>query len=1247
MQKQARWILGGLVAGAFAGALPATADITPHGGMLRYPDVSKDQIVFVYGGDLWLVARTGGVARPLASPPGEESFPRFSADGGTIAFVGNYDGDRDLYTLATAGGVPFRVTHHPMDERLCDWTPGGDLLFVGRGIGGLPRQSQLLTVAADGGLPEQLPVPYGAAGAISPDRKWLCYTPHNRDGRTWKRYRGGMASDLWLFNLETLESRQITDWEGTDTQPMWVGQTVYYLSDAGPNHRLNIWSYDTGSGDRRQVTRFSDYDVQWPALGPGPDGKGEIVLQNGTGLHLLSLPDGKLTPVKVTIPGARPTLRPQKVEYDDFINGGSISSTGKRVAIEARGEVWSVPAEKGITRNLTRTSGTAERSPAWSPDGKWIAYLSDATGEYEVYVTRSDGRGETRQVTDNGTCFRRLQSWSPDSKQICFTDKTGSIFLVEVESGAVTEVARDPWGREPGVSWSADSKWLTFALSTREASRGQICLYDVAEGALHRVTSPFFSSSSPTFDRKGEFLYFASQRSFRPTYSEIEQNFVYRDTEVLLAVPLNADVEHPWLPENEEEEWDDADGDDEDKDGDDDEGDDEEGDDEDGDDADKDKDKQDKDADSDDEDADVERNELHGVWKGTLTGLAALGMPEDEAGVTMSFVDRGDDGMIGTIEVAGSSGDFDSVEFSDGKVSMQRTTEEGMTFKLEATIDGDTLKGTWSNADMGLTGTFELTRTDEEPEDEEGDDEVKPVVIDLEGFERRALPLPVDNGSFGNLVVNDKNQLLYMRYGESRAIKLFDIDEHDKGERNVLAGAFGFDISADGKKLLALTGEKIVVVSAAAGQSASDPVDTGRMVGYVNPREEWAQVFHEAWRLQRDYFYDPGMHGVDWDAVRERYAAQLPDCVSRSDVAVLIREMIAELNVGHAYYRSGPGEPQPRESVGMLGCDFALVESPDGTAYQITTVYEGAAWDSDARGPLSQPGVEVREGDYLLAVNGIPVDTDRDPWAAFIGLADETVELTVNSAPNMEGDDLRRVLVKTLSSDGNLRFRHWIERNRAYVEEKSGGKIGYIYVQNTGVPGQNDLIRQFYGQSHMPALLIDERWNGGGQIPHRFIELLDRPVTNYWALRDGQSWTSPGDAHNGPKAMLINGMAGSGGDMFPKLFRQHRLGKLIGTRTWGGLVGISGNPGLIDGAGVTVPRFAYYDVDGSWGVEGHGVDPDIEVIDDPANMQDGADPQLDAAIAHLLDELKRHPYRPTPKPSGPDRAGMGIAEEDK
>jgi len=1274
---------------------PGVADVRPHAGMMRFPDVGPTHIVFSYANDLWLVPREGGTAVPLASPPGQEIFARFSADGRTIAFCGNYDGNLDLYTIPVDGGLPFRVTHHPAAEILCDWTPDGRLLFATNGMGPYGRIAELFSVAPEGGLPEKLPVPYGARAAISPDGQWLAYTPHNRDGRTWKRYRGGMASDIWLFNLRDHTSRKITDWEGTDSFPMWQGDMLYYLSDAGPAHRLNIWAYDFTAGSHLQITHFTDYDVEWPAIGPGPSGKGEIVFQNGPDLYLLDLATEKARTVEVTIPGDRPKIRPQTVDASDLIFDGDVSSTGKRATFEARGDIWTLPAEKGFPRNLTHTVGIAERNPAWSPDKKWIAYFSDATGEYELYITQSDGKGETRQLTTDGKVFRYNPTWSPDSKYILFTDYSGAVYLHTIESGETRLIDQDPMARVPAPHWSHDSRWITYE-KFGDNQQPAIWLYNREQDEKHQVTSGFLSDYAPTFDRKGKYLFYASSRSLgNPIGDDMGSGYVYAGTGTLIAVPLRDDVKYPWMPKNDEETWDSEGGaakeNGKDKD------------------AEKAKDDDKKDGDNGDgakrDEADKEKpaekakdDGLTGVWEGNIKGDEPL--PPD--GFDLKITVRLSDGtVLGHVTAGPHSGTITEGSFNreSGALSftLDVTTDEGTeTFSVSATISGESMTGEVTGEDFHATFTASRTSRDvpEEEKTEEGEKEkekpAEEVKIDLDGFEMRGFQLPVPRGHYGNLAVNDKNQLIYGSNGapgsgKPAEIKLLDLDDEKKEEKTVISGTGSFAISADGKKLLVHSGDAYAIVDAAAGQKLDKKIPLDGMRVTIDPREEWREIFNDAWRIQREFFYAPNMHGVDWDAVRQRYGKMLDDCASREDVSYVIGEMIGELNVGHAYYMGGTTDPGPSVSVGMLGCDFEL---HDG-AYRIKKIYHGAPWDSDARGPLSRPGVNVKEGDYLLAVDGVPLDTSKDPWAAFQGMAGRTVMLTVSSKPTLEAEETgaeehaeefaesapaenadevasqpasaesaenkeeqvekepREVLVDLLSGEGDLRFRAWIEHNRAYVEEKTGGTVGYIYVPDTAFDGRREMARQFYGQRNKAALIIDERWNSGGFTPERMVEMLNRPVTNYWVRRYGRPNASPGDAQQGPKCMLINGMAGSGGDAFPYYFRKAGVGPLIGMRTWGGLVGISGNPRLIDGAYMSVPTFAFYETDGTWGVEGHGVDPDIEVIDDPAKMVDGDDPQLDAAIELMQTEVEQHPYVPVPHPDYPDRSGMGIREQDK
>ncbi|MBX9736736.1 MAG: PDZ domain-containing protein [Phycisphaerales bacterium] len=1350
---------GALVALTAVSVPAAMADVQPMAAMLRNPAISQSQVAFTYANKLWIAPKAGGVASPLASPPGSVGFSRFSPDGQSVVFVGNYDGGRDIYTLPVSGGIPTRVTHHPANESISQWTTDGRIVFMASGIvgAGLTRQTQLYSVPVTGGMPTKFPMPYSGFGSLNADGSMVAFTPHSTDNRTWKRYRGGMATDIWVMNLKDNSAKQITDWEGTDTIPMWgsnaAKNTIYYLSDNGKDHRLNIWSYDTTSGTRAQVTSFSEDDVRWPSIGPGaPGSKGEIVFQLGSRLMLLNLDTAQSSEIKITIPGARPTIRAQVEDVSGSISDAGISPTGKRVVVEARGDIWTAPAKEGIIRNLTSTDNVFDRDPSWSPDGKWIAYFSDASGEYELWVRASDAKAPTPpepekkdddksdkkddkksddakkdeapkdeaakdkpageatdsakkeepspapaakafKLTEMGPGFRYSPTWSPDSKHIAFTDKAGAIMLatlkVDETTGAVTAelktIDTDPWANQPALSWSHDSAWLAYDRADEGNQNEAVWVYNIKAAKNTRLTSPMFSSGSPAFDRKGEYLYYRSARNFgSPTYADNDTTFAYVTTHQLLAAPLRAEMKNPFDVKLDEEELKaekkkPADKKDEKKD----------------DKGEPKKDAAPKPADSKDEPKkdDTKKDAAaltveQSVWSLTATGgtLPPEGLPfqltvrvKADSSVTAKAMSA-----LGAVEFNGT------IDKATGKLSLSGSVgPNGVT--IAATIEGTGLSGTWTSGE--INGTIKGDRTSvemvadepakdepkkDEPKKEEAkkdeakkddakkddakkddakkDDDKKEIKIDFDGFEQRAILLPIGSGNFGNLSVSNDNKLLYIRSsgrtgGEGPSIRIFDINEETREEKTVLAGAGGFTLSADGKKILVRRGGGLVIHDAAAGGGKAQIPFTSSMRTLVRPREQWKQLVTDAWRLQRDFFYEPTMHGVNWANVKTHYLGMLEDASSREDVNFIISEMISELNVGHAYLQ-GTGDvegPGPQISVGLLGADFVLDKVGENAAYKITAIYQGGDHDADARGPLSRPGLKknrINVGDYLLAVNGTPIDTSKDIFASFIGTGERTTVLTVNTSPVIDSN-AREVTVRPTGVDSGLRYRAWIEKNRKYVDEKSGGKVGYIYVPNTGVDGQNDLFRQFAGQRDRDALIIDERWNGGGQIPTRFIEMLNRPVTNYWARRDGKDWVWPPDGHQGHKVMLINGLAGSGGDMFPWLFKHNKLGKLIGTRTWGGLVGITANPPLIDGGSISVPSFGFYEKDGTWGIEGHGTDPDIVVIDDPSKMVSGGDPQLDAAIDLMLKEIAASPITQPKRPASPNRSGLGIAPEDK
>jgi tricorn protease len=1076
--------------------------------MIRYPDVSADHIVFVYAGDIWVVSKSGGTANRLSTPRGEESFPRFSPDGSLIAFSGNYDGNADIYVVPTSGGLPRRLTHHSSPDRMLDWYPDGEsILYASRMTSGTNRFNQLFRTSREGGLPARLPVPYGEFGSVAADGKTLAYLTMTRDFRTWKRYRGGSTPDIWVFDLEKLTSKNVTASPTNDSQPMWHGSTLYFLSDRDAHKRYNIWALDTESGATRQVTKFEEMDIAFPSIGPE-----EIVFSVGSDLYLLGLDDEQYRKVNIEVLTDRATLKPRRETLGDYVRSVGISPSGKRAVIGARGEIFSVPAEHGFTRNLTRSSGVAERYPTWSPDGKWIAYFSDRSGEYELTLRAADGAGDERKLTSMGQGYRYRIHWSPDSTKVVFIDQAMKVNLYDIEAEQLTNIDQGRYMFHGGLSgfdaeWSADSRWVTYSRSV-ESRNTAVFLYDTKEGELHQATSGFYSDFAPVFDPEGKYLYFYSNRTFDPSYSDVDNSWVYANTTNIVAVPLRKDVASPLAPRNDEE------------------GEDEKG--------------------------------------------------EDEKG--------------------------------------EEDNDKGKPEKKDKAKDKD---------DTG-------------EENDEKEAKPEPVEIDLDGFERRLVVLPPENGNFGGLDAV-KGKVVFLRAprtgsgGEKNSIIYYDLEERE--EKTVLGDADGFGISADDKKILVIKDQQFAIVDLKPDQKMEKLLDLSGLAMELDPVAEWRQIFDDVWRIERDFFYDPNMHGVDWAEMRERYGALLDDVVTRWDLNFILGELIAELNASHAYRGGGDTEQPDRMGVGLLGCDFTL---EDG-AYRISRILDAAAWDSEARSPLNAPGVEVDEGDYLLAVNGEPIDTSKDPWAAFQGLADKTVELTVNDEPDME--NARRVLVKTLSSEFRLRNLAWIEANRSKVEEATDGRVGYIYVPNTSISGQTELVRMFQGQYGKEALIIDERFNSGGQIPDRFIELLNRPLYNYWGVRDGKDWQWPPVAQVGPKVMLINPWSGSGGDLFPWYFHEAGLGPLIGTRTWGGLIGISGAPRLIDNGVATVPTFGIYSLDGNWIIEGHGVEPDIEVIDDPARMVDGGDPQLERAIEEIMSLLRTNPPVTPEKPAYTDRSG--------
>jgi tricorn protease len=1045
--------------------------------LFRYPDVSETQITFSYAGDIWVVAKDGGVATKLSSPAGEEIMPKFSPDGKTIAFSGNYNGNVDVYTIPVTGGLPERLTWHGSFDRVVDWHPDGkQVLFASPRESGKNRWNQFYLTRVETGLPEKLPLEYAEFGSFSKDGNTIVFTDKTRVFRTWKRYEGGMAPDIWMMNIDTKEAEKIAINNANDELPMIKDNKIYFLSDRGVAKRANLWVYDNNTKETKQLTYYTDYDLHFPSMGPK-----DIVYEAGGKLYLYNLASDKSTTVDISLVTDQLSMIPKTESVTANISNYFISHDAKRIAVEARGEIFSVPVEHGYTANLTQTSGTAERYPAWSPNGKYLAYWSDQSGEYQLVLRNMENDTQnTLSHFKNG--YRYNIMWSPDSKKMVFIDQELTIKLLFIESNEIVIVDSLQSGNQYTtdnflVNWDSNSEWFTWAADYK-TNNNVIAVYNVNNQEKHILTSGYYSDADPVFSADGKYLFFSTDRNFTPKYSNYQGTWIYNNPTLLAAIPLTKDTESPLLARND------------------------------------------------------------------------------------------------TVEIV--------------KEKDKEEKENNAKKKKEK---------------------------EEEPDSDEID---KPTKIDFEGIEERIVLLPIKAGNYYSLETAD-GKLLYMsRTEEDTSLKYYDLKERE--EKTIISGISGYMLAANGENILVVQGPKAAVIKVSENQKMDKTIDLNNIQMTVNPKEEWAQIYRDAWRLERDFFYDKNMHGVDWDGVYQQYLPILKQCATRWDVNFVIGEMIGEMNSSHAYKGGGDFESAKQMPIGYLGANFKY----DNGHYRISHIITGSPWDAQTRSPLTEAGVDVKEGDYLLAINGIPVDVKKSPYAAFENLAGKSVELLINDKPNNEG--ARKVVVETIKNEYRLRNLEWIESKRKRVDEATNGKVGYIYVPNTGLDGQSELVRQFMGQWTKQALIIDERWNSGGQIPDRFIELLNRKPLSYIAGRTGVDRQVPYVAHFGPKVMMINGWSGSGGDAFPDYFRKAGLGELIGTRTWGGLIGISGAPALIDGGGVTVPTFRLYDPNGEWFREGHGVDPDIVVDEDAGQLAKGTDSQLEKTIEVILDKLKTEPY---------------------
>jgi tricorn protease len=1066
-----------------AGILPAS-NAQINAALLRYPDVSATQIVFTYANDLWVVSKTGGIASHLSSPAGVEFLPKFSPDGKTIAFTADYDGSYSIYTIPTTGGIPTRLTWYGSPERVADWYPDGkSILFASGRESGRDRFNQFYKISATGGAPQKLPLPFAEYGSLSPDAGRLAFTFTSQVGRNWKRYRGGWRGQIHLFDLTSYADENISSTDADDELPMWHDHSVFFLSDRGEDKRMNLWEYDITSKQFTERTHFSDYDAHYASQGPD-----DIVFEEGGHLWLYTYATHEAKQVSVQVVSDETAMRPTLQTTEHLIAGGNISPDGKRAIFEARGDIYSVPAENGPVYDLTNTSGIAERFPAWSPDGKYIAWWSDRSGEYELTLREAGKPDSEKKLTSYGPGFRYNLFWSPDSKKLAFIDKAMKIYIYDRISGQTTPIDQGERMSEGPLegftpSWSPDSRFLAYDRDLPNYHRA-VFIYDLEAHQLHPVTSGYYSCANPAFDTRGKYLYVTTSQAFNPIYSDQDNTFIYPNSTLLAAIVLKKHSPSPLYTKDD-----------------------------------------------------------------TVAQTEELNTPAPTKPPTVP---------------------------PPAKPAI-------------------------------------------------------PVVsIDFDGLESRLIILPEQAGNYNSLSAAD-GKLLYLQQPNTgsaehtQALKFFDLDK--RKSRTVLGDVDGYQLAADGKHLLAVKDNNWYIVAADEGQKPDKKLRTGEMQQWVNPREEWRQILVDAWRFERDFFYDPNMHSVDWNKVKEQYLKMLDGASTREELDFILGEMIGELSSSHTYHGGGVTQPTLHVPTGYLGIDWVA----DGDYYKVGEIIRGASWDA-TRSPLDLPGVPIRKGDYILAVNGTPLRTTTDPYAAFDNLSNRPVELTYNTTPSMTG--AKTFVVQTLSDESELRHLAWIEQKRATVEKQTEGNVGYIYVSSTGIDGQNELIRQFVAQLDKKALIIDERFNSGGQIPDRFIEMLNRKPLAFWATRDGIPAQSPQSGNFGPKVMLINGWSGSGGDAFPDYFRKTGLGPLIGTRTWGGLIGISGAPGLIDGAVITVPTFRMYNPDGTWFKEGHGVDPDIPVAEDLTAATHGKDNQLERAITEITDLMKKGftpPGRPAPE----------------
>ena len=1061
--------------------VPSLSMAVDEARLLRFPATNGNEIVFSYAGDLYKVPATGGEARRLTSHVGYEMFPRFSPDGKTIAFTGQYDGNTEVYTMPVTGGEPLRVTYTATNSRddlgdrmgpnniVMTWTPDGSrIVYRNRISDGF--SGKLFTVEKEGGLSEAIPLPEGGFCSYSPDGKQLAYNRVMREFRTWKYYKGGMADDVWIYSSDKKTVENITDNPAQDIIPMWIGDEIFFLSDR--DRTMNIFVYNTKTKQTDKVTDFTEYDVKFPSANGNT-----IVFENGGYIYKMDAGSKKPEKVNITLTSDNIYARSEIKDGADYITEACLSPDGERLVVTARGEVFNLPVEKGVTKNITRSPGAHDRNAQWSPDGKFIVYISDATGETELYMQDAIGGEHVQLTKDNDTYIRGFEL-SPDSKAVVYTDRKNRMNLLDVATKQVTTLLQDPMGEPRGVTFSPDSKWLTYT-RTGNNEYSIVYVYNLAEKKEYPVTDKWYDSSSPVFSTDGKYLVFASARDFNPTYGSLEWNHVYNNMYGVYLTLLSKDTPSPFI----------------------------------------------------EKDAEV------------------------------------------------------AVAKEESKKNTSVKKEETRKEELATSV----------------------------------------VKIDFDGITDRVVKLPVSPSYYGNFY-SDGNKVYYWGRGGTR---VFDLKEQ---KEDVVADGASMGVEPGSKKVLFFKGDALYVTDIPSGKAdLGDPVNLSNMKIAVDYPKEWAQIFDEAWRAYRDGFYLENMHGVDWNAVKAKYQVLVPYAKTRLDLNYIIGEMIGELNCGHAYVNPGEVERPDRIKTGLLGAEISRDKSG---FFRLEKILPGASWSKSLRSPLTEPGIEAKAGEFIVAIDGVPTNSVKDMYSLLVGKAGVPTEILLNSKPQLEG--ARKTVISPLEEEYSLYHYNWVQDNIKKVDKASNGKIGYIYIPDMGPEGLNEFSRYFYPQLDKEGLIIDDRANGGGNVSPMILERLSREPHRL-TMRRGSAriGTVPDAVQVGPKVCLINKYSASDGDLFPWGFRALGLGKLIGTRTWGGIVGISGSLPYMDGTDIRVPFFTSFDPKtGSWIIENHGVDPDILIDNDPVKEWNGEDQQLDRAIQEVMKELQNRkplPGVPTPR----------------